>query len=147
MSKLKLNNSISSFLKNNKVKLVAISLSLCMATTLAACNSNMSSQTDTSYDAVQAEENRLIFLKKNIEKNIDNMIVTKNIENSEYIITEQSYVEIPIYDTDEHGKMYVDHIDKQELGTTTYSVTFEQAQKLEVFELLESKVKVDEKIK
>ena len=148
MTKLKLNNSLSSFLKNNKVKLAAITLSLVMVTTLGACSSNKSNnQENISYDAIQAEEDRLIFLKENIEKNIDNMTIIKDINNSIYFITEQSYSEIPIYDIDDNGKMYVKQIDKQELGVTSYSISFEQAQKLEVIELLESKVNADTKTK
>ena len=49
-------------------------------------------------------------------------------------------LEIPFYEMDEKGNLVVAHTETEDMGTATYNITFEEAEELNLTELLESKL-------
>ena len=136
MKNIKLNNNCFDFFKKNNGKICAAALSGVILLSFGGC---ANSQKDL--ETYQINEYEILnSLKTNVENNIENISVTKDLEKGYYIITENSYLEIPYYNSDENGKLYISHTEKEEMGTSTYNISFEEAEALNLIELLESKL-------
>ena len=146
MSNLKLNNSLFDFFKKNKAKICAIGMIGVMSLNLVACNSNTTNNKDYNTTTQNETTGEKIWIT-NIKNNIDNISVSKDLENSNYILLETQYFEIPYYEMDDNGDLFVSHTDKQVLDTVQYKISFDEANEYNLTELLESKVNNNKKIK
>lgn len=150
MSNLKLNNSLFDFFKKNKAKICAIGMIGVMSFNLVACGSSATDNKDynSNYNTTtQSETTGEKIWITNIKNNIDNISVSKDLENSNYILLETQYFEIPYYEMNDNGDLFVSHIDKQVLDTVQYKISFDEADEYNLTELLESKVNNNQKIK
>jgi len=142
MSKININNNIGDFFRKNKVRISAFALSTIMLGSLVACKTNDKNKTESLPTSIsQQYEEDLLKLKANIEKNIKHIEVVKDDENKAYQITESKYKQDPIYRIDENGKRYIwGYSEEALMYYTEYTVSYEDAVKLEIDELLESKL-------
>ena len=144
MSKININSNIGEFLNKNKVRICAIALSTVMVGSLSACRLNTNKVENSSTTSIsQQYEQELLKMKENIIKNIENMQVMKDEYNGNgaYQISEELFEEYPIYETDEKGNKYVSRYGQKSRGIwLDYTVSYEDAEKMGIKELLESNV-------
>ena len=144
MSKININSNIGEFLNKNKVRICAIALSTVMVGSLSACRLNTNKVENSSTTSIsQQYEQELLKMKENIIKNIENMQVMKDEHNGNgaYQISEELFEEYPIYETDEKGNKYVSRYGQKSRGIwLDYTVSYEDAEKMGIKELLESNV-------
>ncbi len=147
MSNLKLNNSLSNRLNKNKIKLYALAMAGVMMVSLTACNSNKTTKNETKPSAtiVMDDEKLLQQIKSSVETNFDKIEVTKDSENNCYIIIEDNYMEIPLYNTDDEGQLVICGKQNKFLGTVEYNISFKDASSLGITELLEEKINIKTK--
>lgn len=144
MSKININSNIGEFLSKNKVRICAIALSTLMVGSLAACKSNSNEIAASTITSIsQQKEQELLKMKENIIKNIENMQVIKDEYNGNgaYQISEELFEEYPIYETDKNGNKYVSKYAEKSRGIwLDYTISYEDAEKMGIKELLESNV-------
>lgn len=145
MSNLNIYNS-SKKLKN--IKLCIITAALIITSSLISCKSNTGSTSNIDTDDLTYEKDTnpilsdedLKIFKSHVEKRIDNIETIKNEDDSEYIIIENFYEKMPVYGIDENGNKYVKYYDEQVIFSQKYTISFENSEKLNLTELLDSKL-------
>ena len=135
MKKLKINESIFNFLKNNKIKLSALSLTAILITTCAVIDYQRKVNKNTSIDKYNQMFSNIEQCLKNDSSNIE---VIKN-ENGIYTITKYNYKEMPIFDKNENGENIITGYKKELVKSIQYSLSTEQAENLGLTNLLEEK--------
>jgi len=145
MSKLTLHKSLYEFLYRNKFISIGAGFgaAVIMLTSAAGCtykDNNNISITDTK-KLNQDQE----FLKQHILEYITNIEVYKNENIGGYYIHEQLYEEAQGFIKNENGEIV--ETDKIFIGYNQFFITFEEAELMEVTDLLEARVLWEFKIK
>ena len=141
MKNLKINKSISTCLKNNKIKISAISLTTVIITTcgIIVYQNKIDKNNST---------NKYNQMLNNIETCLNN---SSNIEvtfkNGIYTITEYKYKETPIYNINENGEKIIENYEKVFVKSNKYSISAKQAEELDLTSLLESQLNNEIKTK
>ena len=134
MSKLKINDSILNFLKKNKIKICALSFTSAMIITSCGIT-NFQDKSNIVKDKYKTLFNRIEYSLKNNSSNIE---VKKN-ENGSYTITEYTYKEVPIFDTDENSQKIITGYKKEVTSWIEFYLSSKQAENLGLTNLLEEK--------
>ena len=134
MKNLKISESISTFLKNNKIKISALSLTALIITTCGIITyqkkANKNNTTNNYKQMLNSVENCL--------NNSSNIEVT--FENEIYTITEYNYKETPVYNINENGEKIIENYKKDFIKSNKYYISAKQAEELDLTSLLESQL-------
>lgn len=152
MSKININSETKEFLNNNKVALVTLSIAMItissVSTYIYKTKEEKKLQNILGTSISQTEDDALIKLKLNVQKNIEHMEIVKNDENKLYHIIENLYDVVPVYGINKNNEQYVvSYEKKQGLSFMEYDISYENAIKLGIDELLDSKVVGNSKVK
>ncbi|MBQ9072377.1 MAG: hypothetical protein IJY25_04400 [Bacilli bacterium] len=142
MSKLTINKSITNFLNRNKVRLAALGTASIMAATMTACTHNKNENTEITINAATEDQQDL---KAHILDYITNMDVFKNEGVGGYYIHEELYEEAPGFTMDKNGNIV--ETNKNFIGYSQFFISFEDAELLELTEILEARVVWSQNVK
>ena len=143
MSKLRVNNNIGEFLNRNKFKITAITLAAAWVVGItcgqAFKNHKQPNQVEASLYKLNEED--LMKIKSNVEKNIDNIDAYMIDDNKAYHIVERKFKENPIYGINENNELYLVKVDSEYMGIVEYDILYTDAIYLGIDELLQSRLK------